>query len=79
MLLGSVLTKSKDQATKFFGRSVKRHKHGRFISVSQFDQMCLSLSCLTLLWLILKQTLQSINLDCDSLHVCTMPIDVNTF
>lgn len=43
MLLGSVLAKSVDCANKFFGRTVKCPKHGAFISVSQFDQMCSSL------------------------------------
>jgi len=44
MLVGSVLVKSKDCADKFFGRGIKCPKHGRFISVSQFDQMCSSAS-----------------------------------
>lgn len=44
MLLGSVLAKSVDCANKFFGRSVKCPKHGRFISITQFDQTCSSLS-----------------------------------
>lgn len=44
MLLGSALAKTMDCANEFFGRSVKCPKHGRFISLTQFDHMCSSLS-----------------------------------
>lgn len=43
-LLGSALAASMGCANKLFDGSITCPKHGRFISVTQFDHMCSSLS-----------------------------------
>lgn len=42
-LLGSALAESMGGANKLFDRSVQCPKHGRFISITQFDLVCSSL------------------------------------
>ena len=75
MLLGSVLAKSKDCANEFFGRSIKCPNVVDSF-VSQFDQMCSSLSNPFLVNTEANLLPSCKDLNYDSLCVCTMPIEL---